>query len=116
MKGPVPMLQKKQNHEDHIRGKDSIIDMNQYSSEYQVHYFLLVVFFAFFTGAFFFAFAMVFSPPFCKGINWTANEYETGQTESMIATGLPNYNIRSRTGLNTPGAFKPPAVPLMGLQ
>jgi hypothetical protein len=50
----------KQNHEDLLRGRVSFIIMNNRLSPY----FFLVVFFAFFAGAFFVA--MYFSPPFIR--------------------------------------------------
>jgi hypothetical protein len=53
------MLTEKQNHEDHLRGKVAIPGMHGYSS-YHTRYFFLVVFFAFFAGAFFVA--MVYHP------------------------------------------------------
>jgi len=56
----------KQNHENHLRGKDSIIRYGS-SSIISHYFFLVVVFFAFFAGAFFVA--MDSSPPFIDGID-----------------------------------------------
>ncbi len=78
----------------------SLIIMNLHLSPY----FFLVVFFAFFAGAFFFA-AMDFHPLSLAG------------NRPIIKRCMrPDMPAAQSLAVNTPGAFMPPAVPLQGLQ